>query len=208
MPRKRIRLTSPKERGYREKLKEVRADEVNERNRLLNSEDFLRDEFDKIILEKSGEAIKIIPPYTDPDPPKPFRKRHFIKLFKLHLTVTAVKDLLTIAEIRVLLFILARCGFNNEFIYHSKNIANELNLAYSTVSRALKKLVNLGYIRHSEDFIGYQIYSLLSWKGSDEDYEIYSDLEFLRNKEESYQRKQRGEIDKYGYDIPPEEKKE
>lgn len=184
-------------RGYRARLKEARAEELISRDRMINGPEMTLDEF--------GREILTNPPYTDPDPPKPFRKRNFIKIFRQHFLATAIKDLLTISEYRVLLFILAKCSFNNEFIYHNKDIAFELNLTFPTVSRTLKKLVNLGYISKSHEFIGYQVYSRLSWKGSEEEYSIQRRLEVLLDAQESYARTQRGEIDKYGYELPPEE---
>lgn len=190
-----------RKRLYRKNLKEEREKFLRESSGLLNSPDISTDEF--------GREITVTPPhYIDPDPPKPFLKKQFIKISRELFLVTAKRDLLTISEIRVLLFILAKCNFNNEFIYHNKDIAYDLNLDFQTISRALKKLRNLGYIVKSQEFIGYQIYTRFSWKGSEQEFIVQRRLEEILDDEESYQRKERGETDKYGYDIPPEEKKE
>lgn len=189
-----------KKRLFRKNLKEERADFLRRRDNNLNG--------GYCDIDESGLTILVPLPHIDPEEHKLFLKKHFIKVSRPLFLVTAKRDLLTISEIRVLLFILARCGFNNEFIYHNKDIAHELNLTYSTVSRALKKLSNLGYITKSHEFMGYQIYTRFSWKGSEQEFIVQRRLEERRDGEEVYQRQKSGELDKYCYEIPPEEKKE
>lgn len=113
----------------------------------------------------------------------------FLKVSREAMIKIAINDLLTVAESRVLLFILAKADFHNEFIYHTKDISYQLNITPSTVSRSLTKLVELGFIDRSAEFIGYQVCTKVCWKGTKPAYKIQAKLESVFDYEADDRRK-------------------
>lgn len=103
--------------------------------------------------------------------------KHFIKVSREVCIMLSIRDLLTIAELRVLLFIISKTDFLNVFIFHTKDIAYALNITPPTVSRALTKLIDLGLIQRSQEFIGFQVYTRLCWKGTKAAYSKHAEHE-------------------------------
>ena len=135
-----------------------------------------------------------------------FHKKPFIKVSREALLLIAFKDLLTISESRVLLFIISKASFNNAFIYHNKDIAYALNLSFSTVSRAFKKLLKLGYMDKSVEFTGFQICTQLCWKGKKYICSVQGAFEQQCDIVENKRKYEAGEIDGFGREIPQEER--
>lgn len=71
-------------------------------------------------------------------------------------------------EIRVLLLMMTACDYGNRVRVGQKELAADLKMALSNVSRAITALVNSGFLERDSTRGGYTISPRLCWKGDDD----------------------------------------
>ena len=115
--------------------------------------------------QETGELLGDIPILVYP---KAKVQSEYVMLWQKSVSRLCL-DTLRVESRRILDFFLGHCDFGNEVPYTQKQIADELGLKPSAVSRSIKELLDKRYIMVSRQIGTSKLYMLdpdFAWKGS------------------------------------------